>query len=285
MAALPFLCGILGVLTGGCVSGKADQARGMQAVTARKIPIVGGAVLAAAAVLPVAYVDNTVVVIILLCARLLLRPGADRRHLDPRLRPRREAPGRLARRDPELRRIPRRGRRPDRHRHHPQRHRRQLHPGLPRSAASCSWWARCPTASSSRTVAPSTAPRPTADVSRHGATKSSTETHTGYSSSSDRPDPANPPSRDASPAATARPTSDKDTLVTAFTELLLETNGFDKNERDNNASTRRRCCRSNTNPAADLRGQPAGGHHRGARTHHSAGTSPKRLPIESARQH
>ena len=28
---------------------------------------------------------------------------------------------------------------------------------------------------------------------------------------------------------------DKDTMVTAFTELILQANGFDKNERDNNA--------------------------------------------------
>jgi sugar phosphate permease len=67
VASLPFLCGILGVLTGGYVSSRLIR-RGMRTLTARKIPIVGGAVLAAASVLPVTYIDNTVVVIILLCA-------------------------------------------------------------------------------------------------------------------------------------------------------------------------------------------------------------------------
>ena len=66
VASLPFLCGILGVLTGGYVSSRLIR-RGMRTLTARKIPIVGGAVLAAASVLPVTYIDNTVVVIILLC--------------------------------------------------------------------------------------------------------------------------------------------------------------------------------------------------------------------------
>lgn len=66
VAALPFLFGIIGVLTGGVISGKAIK-RGIPTITARKIPIVGGALLAAAAVLPVAYVDNTVLAIILLC--------------------------------------------------------------------------------------------------------------------------------------------------------------------------------------------------------------------------
>ena len=67
VASLPFLCGILGVLTGGYVSSRLIK-RGFNTLTARKIPIVVGAVLAAASVLPVAYVDNTVFVIILLCA-------------------------------------------------------------------------------------------------------------------------------------------------------------------------------------------------------------------------
>ena len=53
LAGLPFLCGIIGVLTGGILSGKLIK-RGVPTVTARKIPIVGGALLAAAAVLPVA---------------------------------------------------------------------------------------------------------------------------------------------------------------------------------------------------------------------------------------
>lgn len=67
VASLPFLCGILGVLAGGYVSTRLIK-RGAKTLTARKIPIVAGAVLAAASVLPVAYVDNTVTVIILLCA-------------------------------------------------------------------------------------------------------------------------------------------------------------------------------------------------------------------------
>ncbi|MEE9098039.1 MFS transporter [Pseudarthrobacter phenanthrenivorans] len=65
LAGLPFLCGILGVLAGGIFSGKAI-ARGVPVVRARKIPIVGGALLAAAAVLPVAYVENTALAIVLL---------------------------------------------------------------------------------------------------------------------------------------------------------------------------------------------------------------------------
>jgi MFS family permease len=66
IASLPFLCGIVGVLTGGVISAAAVR-RGVPTITARKIPIVGGALLAAAAVLPVAYVDNTVLSIALLC--------------------------------------------------------------------------------------------------------------------------------------------------------------------------------------------------------------------------
>lgn len=68
LAALPFLFGILGVLTGGFVSGRLIAA-GVATVTARKIPIVGGAALAAAAVLPVAFIENNIVLtIVLLCA-------------------------------------------------------------------------------------------------------------------------------------------------------------------------------------------------------------------------
>ncbi|MGM9473458.1 MFS transporter [Pseudarthrobacter sp. YS3] len=65
LAGLPFLCGIIGVLTGGILSGKLIK-RGVPTITARKIPIVGGALLAAAAVLPVAYVENTALAIVLL---------------------------------------------------------------------------------------------------------------------------------------------------------------------------------------------------------------------------
>jgi hypothetical protein len=42
--------------------------RGVRSLTARKIPIVGGAILAAVSVLPVTQIENVVVVIILLCA-------------------------------------------------------------------------------------------------------------------------------------------------------------------------------------------------------------------------
>lgn len=65
LAGLPFLCGVIGVLSGGILSGKLIK-RGIGTVTARKIPIVGGALLAAAAVLPVAYVENTALAIVLL---------------------------------------------------------------------------------------------------------------------------------------------------------------------------------------------------------------------------
>jgi MFS family permease len=65
LAALPFLCGVVGVLFGGWLSGVLVK-RGTSVILARKIPIVGGALLAAVAVLPVAYVDNTALAITLL---------------------------------------------------------------------------------------------------------------------------------------------------------------------------------------------------------------------------
>ncbi|MFG2631148.1 MFS transporter [Streptomyces sp. NPDC048473] len=65
LSSLPYLCGIAGVLFGGLLSGCLMR-RGFSAVTSRKVPIVGGAVLAAAAVLPVAYVDSTPLAITLL---------------------------------------------------------------------------------------------------------------------------------------------------------------------------------------------------------------------------
>ena len=67
VASLPFLCGILGVLAGGYLSAALIR-RGTPVLTARKIPIVAGAVLAAASVLPVAYVHHTVAIIVLLCS-------------------------------------------------------------------------------------------------------------------------------------------------------------------------------------------------------------------------
>ena len=66
VAALPFLCGIVGVLVGGVLS-RALVVRGLPVLRARKIPIVGGALLAAVSVMPVAYIDNTVLNILLLC--------------------------------------------------------------------------------------------------------------------------------------------------------------------------------------------------------------------------
>lgn len=65
LAALPFLCGVVGVLFGGWLSGRLIGA-GVATVRARKIPIVGGAVLAAAAVLPAAFVTHVPSVIALL---------------------------------------------------------------------------------------------------------------------------------------------------------------------------------------------------------------------------
>ncbi|MGX9884443.1 MFS transporter [Streptomyces sp. NPDC002276] len=65
LSSLPYLCGILGVLFGGWLSGRLIR-RGFPAVVSRKVPIVGGAVLAAAAVLPVAYVHSTPLALTLL---------------------------------------------------------------------------------------------------------------------------------------------------------------------------------------------------------------------------
>lgn len=65
LAGLPFLCGVVGVLFGGWLSGRLVK-RGTNVVLARKIPIVGGALLAAVSVLPVAYVDSTPLAIALL---------------------------------------------------------------------------------------------------------------------------------------------------------------------------------------------------------------------------
>jgi MFS family permease len=66
IAALPYLCGIVGVLAGGYLSTSLVHG-GMPTLRARKVPIVGGALLAAAAVLPVAYVENAVLSVLLLC--------------------------------------------------------------------------------------------------------------------------------------------------------------------------------------------------------------------------
>jgi len=65
VASIPFICGIFGVLLGGFISDYLIK-KGMQAVTARKFPIVGGAILAAISVAPLPFISNTVVSIILL---------------------------------------------------------------------------------------------------------------------------------------------------------------------------------------------------------------------------
>lgn len=65
IASIPFFCGIIGVLLGGIISDFAIR-KGLQPMNARKIPIVGGAILAAVSVAPVAFIDNTVLSIILL---------------------------------------------------------------------------------------------------------------------------------------------------------------------------------------------------------------------------
>jgi sugar phosphate permease len=65
LSSLPYLCGIAGVLFGGLLSGRLIR-RGFSAVNSRKVPIVGGAALAAVAVLPVAYVESTPLAIALL---------------------------------------------------------------------------------------------------------------------------------------------------------------------------------------------------------------------------
>ena len=53
-----------------CTAGRADFGlfirKGVNAVTSRKVPIVGGAILAAASVAPIPFIDSTVVSIVLL---------------------------------------------------------------------------------------------------------------------------------------------------------------------------------------------------------------------------
>lgn len=65
IASIPFFCGIIGVLLGGIISDYAIR-KGIKPINARKIPIVGGAVIAAASVAPIAFIDNTVLSIVLL---------------------------------------------------------------------------------------------------------------------------------------------------------------------------------------------------------------------------
>jgi D-galactonate transporter len=65
IASIPFIAGIIGVLLGGIISDACIR-KGLQPVTSRKIPIVGGAILAAASVAPIPFIDSTVVCIVLL---------------------------------------------------------------------------------------------------------------------------------------------------------------------------------------------------------------------------
>ena len=65
VAMLPYMCGIAGVLFGGWLSNELIKG-GMNTILARKIPIAGGAILAAAAVIPAAFVTNVPLFIALL---------------------------------------------------------------------------------------------------------------------------------------------------------------------------------------------------------------------------
>ncbi|TCV96619.1 sugar phosphate permease [Biostraticola tofi] len=65
IASIPFFAGILGVLCGGAISDRMIR-NGINTITARKIPIVGGAALAACFVAPIPFVDNTTLCIALL---------------------------------------------------------------------------------------------------------------------------------------------------------------------------------------------------------------------------
>ncbi|CRH27995.1 MFS transporter, partial [Pantoea ananatis] len=58
IASIPFLAGILGVLMGGMLSDNLVR-RGVRAITARKVPIVSGAALAACFVAPIPFVNST----------------------------------------------------------------------------------------------------------------------------------------------------------------------------------------------------------------------------------
>lgn len=65
VASLPYICGIIGVLLGGFLSDYLIK-KGVQNITARKVPIVGGAILAAASVAPLPFISSTVVSVLLL---------------------------------------------------------------------------------------------------------------------------------------------------------------------------------------------------------------------------
>lgn len=65
IASIPFVAGIIGVLLGGFISDYFIR-KGVAPVTSRKVPIVGGAILAAASVAPIPFIDNTTLSIVLL---------------------------------------------------------------------------------------------------------------------------------------------------------------------------------------------------------------------------
>jgi len=65
VASIPFFFGIIGVLLGGFISDKLIR-KGVNAITARKFPIVGGAILAAASVAPLPFISSTIGSVILL---------------------------------------------------------------------------------------------------------------------------------------------------------------------------------------------------------------------------
>lgn len=66
VASLPYLCGIAGVLLGGLLSDFLIK-KGVQAINSRKVPIVGGALLAALATAPLPFIRDTNLSILLLC--------------------------------------------------------------------------------------------------------------------------------------------------------------------------------------------------------------------------
>lgn len=66
VASLPYICGIVGVLLGGSISDRLIK-KGVQPITSRKFPIVGGAVLAAVATAPLPFIKSTTLIIVLLC--------------------------------------------------------------------------------------------------------------------------------------------------------------------------------------------------------------------------
>jgi sugar phosphate permease len=65
VASIPFLVGIIGVPLGGIISDYFIR-KGFQPIKARKIPLVGGAILAAIAVIPIPYVSDLNTCIVLL---------------------------------------------------------------------------------------------------------------------------------------------------------------------------------------------------------------------------